>query len=216
MRHRKVALIIALAIVALAVGWSGRFWGHSTSGPAGSGISARPPAKPYLNMPHSADGRMPPLLSQTGAFSDTRHLIADKSLIPYDLIVAFWWEGAFKSRGFALPNAKIKFSATGQWQFPAGTVFIKNFELPIDATDPSVKRRLETRLLILDSAGGAYGVTYKWRADESAAELLKSIVAEDFPLRGDGKGPDHKIWYAPSRKDGLSCHTVGAGGVLGV
>src|ERR1700693_4478416 len=187
MRHRKVALIIALAIVALAVGWSARIWAQSDIGPAGYGISARTPAKPYLNMPHGVDARMPPLLSQTGAFSDTRHLIADKSLIPYDLIVAFWSDGAFKSRWVALPNAKIKFSATGQWRFPAGTVFIKNFELPIDATDPSVKRRLETRLLILDSAGGVYGITYKGRADESDAELLSSSVTEDIPVRSDSE-----------------------------
>jgi hypothetical protein len=78
-------------------------------------------------------------------------------------VVAFWSDGASNSRWVAIPSEKIKSSATGAWIFPAGTVFVKNFELPTDATNPSTKRCLETRLLVRDSAGGVYGVTYKWR-----------------------------------------------------
>jgi len=91
--------------------------------------------------------------------------------------------GASKSRWIALPDAKIEFSASGAWQFPAGTVFVKNSELPTDARDSSVRRRLETRLLVRNSAGGVYDVTYKWRADQSDAELLTGSVTEDNALR---------------------------------
>jgi uncharacterized repeat protein (TIGR03806 family) len=210
MRHRK------LAVIALAIGYSAQIWARSDIDSAAYGMSSRTPAKPYLNMPQRADGRMPPLLSQTGAFTDTRHLVVDRSLIPYDLIVAFWSDGASKSRWIALPNAKIEFSATGAWQFPAGTVFVKNFELPTDARDSSVRRRLETRLLVRDSAGGVYGVTYKWRADESDAELLTGSVTEEIALRDATGQIQHQSWYYPSRKDCLTCHTSGGGGVLGV
>ena len=180
------------------------------------GISARIAAKPYLNMPHRADGPMPPLLSETGAFGDVHQFRPNKALIPYDLIVAFWSDGAVKSRWVAIPNQKVKFSSTGEWQFPAGTVFVKHFELPIDEANPNVRRRLETRLLVRDSAGGVYGVTYKWRADGSDAELLAASATEDVAIKAAGGGLHHQTWYYPSRKDCLTCHTAGAGGVLGV
>jgi len=68
-------------------------------------------------MPHLAAGKMPLLLSQTGAFSDVARLQIDNGLIPYDLIVAFWSDGARKSRWAAIPRGKIEFSATGEWKF---------------------------------------------------------------------------------------------------
>jgi Chitobiase/beta-hexosaminidase C-terminal domain len=43
-------------------------------------------------------------------------------LIPYDIVVAFWSDGAGKSRWVAVPNEKIKYSPTGDWTFPRGTV----------------------------------------------------------------------------------------------
>jgi uncharacterized repeat protein (TIGR03806 family) len=171
---------------------------------------------PYLNMPHRADGPMPRLLSETGAFANVRRLRPNGALLPYDLIVAFWSDGAVKSRWAAIPNSKVKFSTTGEWQFPAGTVFVKHFDLPVDEANPNVRRRLETRLLVRDSTGGVYGVTYKWRADESDAELLAGSVTEDISIRTASGGVRHQTWYYPSRKDCLTCHTAGAGGVLGV
>jgi uncharacterized repeat protein (TIGR03806 family) len=180
------------------------------------GISARTAVMPYLNMPHRADGPMPRLLSETGAFANVRRLRPNGALLPYDLIVAFWSDGAVKSRWAAIPNSKVKFSTTGEWQFPAGTVFVKHFDLPVDEANPNVRRRLETRLLVRDSTGGVYGVTYKWRADESDAELLAGSVTEDISIRTASGGVRHQTWYYPSRKDCLTCHTAGAGGVLGV
>jgi hypothetical protein len=171
------------------------------------GIAARTEAPGYLNMPHLADGKIPALLSQTGAFRDTRNLIPAAGLIPYDLVVPFWSDGASKLRWAAIPQGKIKNSATGDWIFPNGTVFIKTFELPIDAANPGVKQRLETRLLVRDSAGGVYGVVYKWRPDNSDADLLATSLTEK--LSG-------QTWYYPSRQDCLACHNAKTSGVLGV
>jgi uncharacterized repeat protein (TIGR03806 family) len=179
------------------------------------GLTQRTAARPYLNMPARADGKIPLLLSQTGVFTDTRHRIPSKALIPYDLIVAFWSDGASKTRWVAIPDETIKFSANGQWVFPAGTVFVKNFDLPVDATDPGVTRRLETRLLVRDSSGGVYGVTYKWRADESDADLLPGSLLENISVKTATGEQRRQSWYYPSRKDCSTCHTAGAGGVLG-
>jgi hypothetical protein len=77
------------------------------------GIANRITPRAYLNMPRLASGNMPPLLSQTGAFLDAAGLRPGKGLIPYDLIVAFWSDGARKSRLIAVPRGGIEFSSTG-------------------------------------------------------------------------------------------------------
>jgi uncharacterized repeat protein (TIGR03806 family) len=172
--------------------------------------------KPYLLMPHTAAGKIPPLLSQTGAFKDTRNLVPSDGLIPYDLVVSFWSDGASKLRWISVPKEPIGFAPTGEWTFPAGLVLVKTFELPVDAANPAAKRRLETRLLVRDSNGGVYGADYKWRPDNSDADLLDSSLKEDIPVKAADGTTHTQTWYYPSRHDCLECHNSRAGGVLGL
>jgi uncharacterized repeat protein (TIGR03806 family) len=172
--------------------------------------------KPYLLMPHTAAGKIPPLLSQTGAFKDTRNLVPADGLIPYDLVVSFWSDGASKLRWISVPKEPIGFAPTGEWTFPAGLVLVKTFELPVDAANPAAKRRLETRLLVRDSNGGVYGADYKWRPDNSDADLLDSSLKEDIPVKAADGTTHTQTWYYPSRHDCLECHNSRAGGVLGL
>src|SRR6266478_8527765 len=72
--------------------------------PHAYGLDSRPPAKPFLLMPDGTNAAFPPLLSQTGAFKDTRSLTPSDSLIPYDLNISFWSDGASKSRWISVPN----------------------------------------------------------------------------------------------------------------
>src|SRR4051794_13353980 len=93
-----------------------------------------------LNMPPDERGVIPPRLAQTGAFADTQALTPNPMLPAYALNFPFWSDGAEKRRWLATPRgATIQFSPTGEWHFPAGTVFVKHFE--------RAGRRLETRLL---------------------------------------------------------------------
>jgi uncharacterized repeat protein (TIGR03806 family) len=183
---------------------------------AGGGCESRPKARAFLQMPERADGLLPRLLSQTGAFADTRSLAPDAALIPYDLIVPFWSDGAAKTRWISVPDdQKIKFATTGEWDFPRGTVFVKTFMLATNELSPNSQRRLETRLLVCDADGGVYGVTYKWRADNSDADLLDTNLTEPITVR-TATGVRTQQWYYPSRTDCLTCHTANAGFVLGV
>src|SRR4029077_16350318 len=92
---------------------------------------------------------------------------------------------------------------------------VKHFELPIDETRPEAKRRLETRLLVCNATGSVYGVTYKWRPDNSDAELLSSNLTETILIKTT-TGTRTQTWYYPSRQDCRTCPTEKAGGVLGV
>jgi uncharacterized repeat protein (TIGR03806 family) len=212
----KYHTLLALVVVYVVLADSPMAYAESGNASLPYGLSTRivPPA--YLRMPHLASGKIPLLLSQTGAFSDTRNLVPTGGLIPYDLVVPFWSDGAAKSRWVAVPNAKIKYSPTGDWIFPSGTVFVKTFELPTDAASPGVKRRIETRLLVCDSAGGVYGVVYKWRPDLSDADLLETSRTEEIPMKTALGEVRRQTWYYPSRPDCLACHNTKTSGVLGV
>ncbi|MEP6885388.1 MAG: chitobiase/beta-hexosaminidase C-terminal domain-containing protein [Gammaproteobacteria bacterium] len=188
--------------------------GAASGDPPPYGLRTRVAPQPYLKMPHRADGKIPLLLSQTGAFSDTPSLIPSKGLIPYDLVLAFWSDGASKLRWAAVPE-KIKYSPTGEWIFPKGTVFVKTFELPTDDADPGIKRRLETRLLVSDEAGGVYGAVYRWRADNSDADLLTTSRTEQIAIKTAAGDTRTQSWYYPSRPDCLACHNAKTSGVLG-
>ncbi|MDE0738501.1 MAG: PQQ-dependent sugar dehydrogenase [Planctomycetota bacterium] len=149
--------------------------------------------------------KFPRKLSETGFFTNMKTLEAAPGLIPFDVNVPLWSDGAAKERYIALPiGGKVKFSSTGHWQFPVGTVMVKTFSLG-DA------KRLETRLMV-HSDRGWDGYTYLWNDERTEAQLLDSALRRDYKVGKDGA----QQWYYPSRSDCNSCHTKVAGFVLGV
>ena len=159
---------------------------------------------------------MPKLLSQTGAFADMETMTPQKFLIPYSVNSPLWSDGAVKTRWMALPeNTRIHFTPTGELTFPAGTVFVKTFQMPVDDANPNILRRLETRLLVRDTNGYVYGASYKWRADNSDADLVNAGTNENISIK-TSTGIRIQNWFYPGRQDCLTCHTYVSGGVLGV
>ncbi len=187
------------------------------------GLTARATSPAFFNMPASFNGPLPLLLSQTGVFTNTPGMRTAAALVPYSVNVPLWSDGALKTRYFAVPNGgapytpdeQISFATNGEWMFPAGTVFVKTFELVTNETNPNLKRRLETRLLVRDANAAVYGVTYKWRADNSDADLLTDSLNENIQII-TATGSWTQTWYYPSPGDCLACHTPAANYVLGV
>ena len=165
----------------------------------------------------------PALLSQTAVFSNLATLTPRSGLVAFDVNSPLWSDNASKQRWIALPNdgapystnEQVAFAPTGEWSFPNGTVFVKQFDLPVDENNPVIVKRLETRFLVHSTNGAFYGVTYKWRADNSDADLLTNSLSENI-LITSSTGTRTQIWYYPSPQDCLSCHTLSAGSVLGV
>jgi glucose/arabinose dehydrogenase len=121
----------------------------------------------------------PPTLSQTGLFADLATLAPRAGGFAYEVNAPFWSDHKQKRRWLHLPTgAHVGFHPSGEWDFPAGTVAVKHFDLALDENDPARLRRLETRVLVLDANGYAYGRTYKWRADGRDADLLGAPVSE--------------------------------------
>lgn len=179
------------------------------SGSSAYGLDFRPTVA-GIAMPAAVTGSLPATLTGTGVFSTASSLTAKPGVVPYDMINPLWSDNADKKRWLALPGAaKIGFNATGEFTWPGGTVLVKHFEI---AKSGGGTRRLETRLLVLDAAGtNGYGVTYKWRADNSEADLV-AAGGQDELLNDVAGSP---TWRYPSRDQCLQCHTTNAGFVLG-
>jgi hypothetical protein len=191
------------------------------------GLDARAPIGPYLNNtmpPFDGAFPFPTVLSSTGAFSDVPNVVPTEGLIPYAPNSPLWSDAALKSRWLAVPNdgmpygpgEQISFQPTGEWAFPNGTVFVKEFDLIVNEITQE-RKRLETRLLVRDDNGAVYGVTYKWRADNSDADLLTADgLDEDIPIVTATGETRIQTWSYPSRSQCLFCHNPPASYVLGL
>lgn len=149
-------------------------------------------------------------LSETGCFDDLEVLRPAPGVVPYEVALPFWSDGAHKQRFVSLPPAeKFEFDAQERWQAPLGTVFVKHFELDVESSGDVVRRRLETRFLVVEEDGMRM-FSYRWRQDESDADLL--LDAAVIPVTG------HAVissWSVPSPTQCLLCHTPASGGLLG-
>ena len=120
-------------------------------------------------------------------------------MIPYDVNVPFWSNNAIKDRWFALPDDEtVNVTTGGNWEFPIGAVFLKNFRLE--------GQLVETRLLVRHADGGWAGYTYEWNEAETDATLLSG---------GKTKTLHGQEWSYPDRGECLGCHTDSTGRVLG-
>ena len=225
------------ALTAVAVDGSGL---SSTSAPANItvasgtsqpyGLDSNGTVLAFLNMPATFNGALPPLLSGTGTFSNTTNRTPAAGLIPYapnapqwkDNAVSSWLMAVPNNGGVITPGEQIQFQPTNAWTFPAGSVFVKNFELVVNETNAAVPvRRLETELLVRDINGSVYGVNYKWRTDNSDADLLSGSLSENI-LITNATGVRTQTWYYASPSDCQECHNSAVAGnpfginVLGV
>lgn len=158
---------------------------------------------------------IPDKLSATGAFSDLATLTPSVGVIPYEVNVPFWSDGAIKKRWFAITNAnqKFTFDPTNTWLTPTSAVWIKHFEMQMTNGDAASARRLETRFIVRN-ANGVYGATYRWTNATEAALVPEEGMDETLAIN-DGGVVRTQVWHYPSRSECLTCHNASAGYVLG-
>ena len=138
---------------------------------------------------------IPETLSGTGVFTNVQAMAIHPDVYPYNVASPFWSDGAHKERWFWLPpGGVITRDASDNWSFPAGTFWVKHFD---------VSGRLETRFLV-KTESGSYGLTYKWRADGSDADLVQD-AGESLTL------PSGQPWRFPGWSECSQCHNSDSG-----
>lgn len=194
------------------------------------GLDAPEPVTKFFNgkFPSSATslGSAPATLSLTTLFDNLATLSPHIGLMPYDVNSPAWADGAKARRWLSLPyngtpitsTQKITNSATEAWVFPIGTVLVKHFDLPIDDTNPSLLKKVETQVLVLANSSVWYALTYRWRDDQSEADLVPSSpdVTRNFTIPTGPSTSRTQTWTYLSRTKCIQCHNTAAGTVLGL
>ncbi|MEL7448549.1 MAG: hypothetical protein AAFN78_05025 [Pseudomonadota bacterium] len=152
---------------------------------------------------HLEAGAVPTMLSQTGCFEAGIPVVPAQGLVPYAPVSPLWTDGAGKRRWIAMPDwhqpgTTITLDADGDFDFPAGTVLVKEFALD--------SRLVETRLLVRHLDGVWAGYTYEWNEAQTDAELLMSGKTVDI---------DGQAWQFPSPTQCTYCHAPSAGSSIG-
>ncbi len=142
----------------------------------------------------------PTTLSATGCFHADDPTEPVDALLPYDVNVALWSDGADKRRWFALPDGgTVTVGATGDLDLPVGSVVAKEFWLGDE--------RVETRLLVRHDDGYWAGYSYQWNDAGTDAALLPAGATHDWAAG---------TWTYPSRAQCLQCHSEPSGRTLGL
>jgi glucose/arabinose dehydrogenase len=160
----------------------------------------------------------PATLADTGIFSDVDALTPNAGIIPYDVSMPYWTDGAIKRRWFCIPDiaSRITMRTAQSWTFPVGMVWVQHFDLEMTNGVPASRRPIETRVLVRDTTTtpGHYGVTYRWNSPSNAVLVAADGEEEVFAIDENGT-TRMQAWRYPSRADCLMCHNLQAGRALG-
>ena len=174
--------------------------GASCEGSGGDGAPGVSPADVDLDS-------TPKMLSEWGLFSDMSKRVPAADVIPYEMRAPLFTDYAAKHRFMYVPEGeKIGYTDAGRWEFPLGTILVKNFAYPLDANDPDAGERiLETRLLIHREDGWNPEV-YVWNDEQTEAErdVTGETIEVDRPLAdGSTETFDYGV---PTRDECRKCH----------
>lgn len=154
----------------------------------------------------------PRRLSETGLFASLKTLEPAAGVVPYEVKVPRWMDGATARRWIAIPGQEMVSFPTADGKptvFPEGTVLVKHIEMPTAHRD--APQRLETQLLHRE-AGSWRTYSYLWDEDGLDAALVDAVGGERIFHDSDDR---ERTWHVSATNECRLCHDAGAGTVLG-
>lgn len=177
---------VRITIVVLGLGWSGAVL-------AALGAAGRVPQEPCA----------PALLSQTGLYEASRPGAIARGVRQFSPQYPLWTDGALKARWIYLPpGTAIDTTVPGDWNFPVGTRFWKDFSFN--------GRKVETRFIWRASADRWIFASYAWNAEGTDA-----VLAPDGGIPGSAEIAPGKGHDIPGISDCRACHGTERPGPLG-
>ncbi len=161
---------------------------------------------------------IPAVLSETGMYSDFANKVVAEDLIYYEVNTPYWVDGTHKKRWIWLPpGTQITPNDSIGWDYPEGTVIVKNFSLDTIVGDPSSEITIETRIIVKRATRWRY-MTYEWRIDQTEANLADKRLGNEVFFRRHVNGTQVLFrWKYPTNSECLQCHapTIGSVGMNG-
>ena len=132
-----------------------------------------------------------------------------EGVISYVPASPLWADHARKGRYIVLPGgAQVVPTGDEDWEFPLGTIVVKNFYYVLDRRDPDgTTRVMETRLLIREEVDEGWTAhTYVWNDEQTEAERV--IAGRRLTLNAvDESGVGSEIVYlVPNTNQCRDCH----------
>lgn len=133
-----------------------------------------------------------------------------EGVVPYALNSALFTDYAFKARFIKIPEGRqALYNAKEVFDYPEGTVLIKNFYYPADFNQPDKNVRiLETRLLIKETNEWK-ALPYIWNDEQTEANL--SVAGKNIPV--EWKHTDGQLrrvnYVIPNMNQCKGCHLRG-------
>lgn len=150
-------------------------------------------------------------LSEYGFFVGKLNTLTPAAgVVPYTLNSPSFSDYALKKRFVKIPpGKKAIYSADDVFDFPEGTILIKNFFYPADLGKPEENQRiLETRLLIKEAVAWK-ALPYIWNDEQTEAYLSVAGKSIDVSWRHTD-GQLRKISYSvPNQNQCKGCHLRG-------
>ena len=131
----------------------------------------------------------------------------DDRVVPYDLNAPLFSDYALKQRAVYLPQgAAATYQPELVFDFPVGTVLLKNFAMAPDLRAPTVGVRLiETRLLVR-YPDGWQPLPYVWNEDQTDAELAPAGAFEVIAFTDDAGQARTANYLVPQKNQCETCH----------
>jgi uncharacterized repeat protein (TIGR03806 family) len=164
--------------------------------------------------PDGTPGTFPERLSDTGCYADLAGHEPAAELIEFRVRSPLWSDGTHKRRFMRLPDgAQIEASPEDPWEFPVGSLLVKQFALPFDDGDPDSVRPIETRFMVRRPEGWEFH-NYRWNDDATDAELVREDSFADYAVVRGGEQTMQRYQF-PGPATCPICHAVAPGRVLG-